>query len=53
VKNSKYKLIFFETPNEWRLFDLVNDPMEKKDIFDENSEIVKELKNKLNSWIKR
>ena len=38
VKNSKYKLIFFETPNEWRLFDLVNDPMEKKDIFDENSE---------------
>ena len=53
IKNYRYKLIFMKTPNEWKLFDLISDPMEKNNIFDENSEIVNELKNKLNSWIKR
>ena len=53
IKNSRYKLIFLKTPNEWKLFDLLEDPKEKNDIFNEKSEITIELKNKLNLWIER
>jgi len=53
VKNSRYKLIFLKTPNEWELFDLLNDPNEENDIFNEKSEIVDDLKNKLSLWMKR
>ena len=53
IKNSKYKLIFLKTPNQWKLFDLKEDPKEKTDIINEKSEIVEELKNKLLEWIQR
>ena len=53
IKNSRYKLIFMKTPNEWKLFDLIKDPNELNNIIDENLEIVTELKNKLNTWMER
>jgi len=53
IKNSRYKLIFMKTPNEWKLFDLLEDPKEENDIFNDKPEIVNELKNKLNVWIQR
>ena len=53
VKNSKYKLIFFETPNEWRLYNLENDPLEEKNIIGKIPDIEKELKEKLLLWMKR
>ncbi len=53
IKNSRYKLIFMQTPNEWKLFDLIEDPKEEKDIFNDKPEIVNELKSKLDLWIER
>jgi arylsulfatase A-like enzyme len=53
IKNSRYKLMFLKTPNEWKLFDLDNDPLEENNIINENIEVVNELKNRLNLWIER
>lgn len=53
IKNSRHKLIFLKTPNEWELFDLKNDPKEDNNIFNNNTETVKELKNRLEKWIER
>jgi arylsulfatase A-like enzyme len=53
IKNSRHKLIFMKTTNEWKLFDLIKDPNEEKNIIDENPEIVTELRNKLNLWMER
>ena len=53
IKNSKYKLMYLKTPNEWKLFDLENDPNEISDIFDEKLEFVQELKTKLLDWVNR
>ena len=33
IKTAKYKLIYFKTPNQWKMFDLENDPLEKNDIY--------------------
>ena len=53
IKNSKYKLMYLKTPNEWKLFDLENDPNEVSNIFDEKLEFVQELKTKLLDWVNR
>jgi len=50
VKNSNYKLIFFETPNKWELYDLKNDPLEKHNLYDQGLNIEEELKKELLSW---
>ena len=63
IRTKRYKLIYYygdglglpwnceekETP-EWELFDLEKDPYELKNVYNdpEYSEVVKELKNKLN-----
>ncbi|CAD6517736.1 Sulfatase [metagenome] len=53
IKNTKYKLMYLKTPEEWRLFDLQNDPDEKYNIIDEKLDIKNELKEKLLEWINR
>ena len=53
IKNSRYKLIFMKTPNEWKMYDLTKDPEEQKDIFTEKNEIATKLQNQLNLWIER
>ena len=53
IKTSKYKLIYFETPNEWSLFELENDPLEQKNIFGTGISLEKELREKLLNWINR
>ena len=53
INTGKYKLIYFETPNEWSLFDLENDPLEQKNIFGTGISLEKELREKLLNWINR
>ena len=53
IKNLKYKLMYLQTPNEWRFFDLENDPDEIYNIYDEKLETINEFKNKLLDWINR
>jgi arylsulfatase A-like enzyme len=53
IKNSNYKLIFNKSNDEWQLYNLIMDPNEKENIFEQNSKISKELQEKLISWINR
>ena len=53
IKNSKFKLIYYETPNNFELFDLENDPHEKENIFGKGLEIEEFLKDKLFEWKNR
>lgn len=53
IKNSRFKLMHIKTTNEWKFFDLLNDPLEKNNIYDEKLEIIKNLKIRLKSWIER
>lgn len=53
AKTSKYKIIFYETPNRWELYDLINDPFETTNIFGTNIEDEKILQEKLLNWKNR
>ena len=53
VKTEEHKLIYLKTPDEWRLYNLKNDPNEINNIYDENKTIAEELKKKLLEWINR
>ncbi len=53
VKNSKFKLVFYETTNEWYLYDLENDPNEKNNLAGNDLLIESQLKEKLLNWINR
>lgn len=53
IKNSSYKLIYFKTPDEWKLFDLINDSFETKNLYGKKLPIENELKEKLLAWINR
>ncbi len=53
IKTPRFKLIYLETPNEWELYDLQNDPQEKNNIIDIEQRIKKELKKKLLEYINR
>jgi arylsulfatase A-like enzyme len=53
IKNSKYKLMYLKTPDEWKFFDLEKDPDELSNIYDEKLEIIEEFKIKLLNWINR
>jgi len=53
IKNNRYKLIFYKTPNEWKLFDLKEDPDEINNIINTGQPIENELKEKIISWINR
>jgi len=50
IRTDRYKLIhFYQDIDEWELFDLVNDPAEMNNLYDNpsNTELIKELKLKL------
>ncbi len=53
IKNSRYKLIFFKTSMEWKMFDLIEDPKEEENIFGKQIEEEKVLREKLTKWINR
>ncbi len=53
IKNSKYKLIYFKTPDEWKLFDLIQDPNEMENLYGRDLPVENELKEKLLNWINR
>ena len=53
IKNKQFKLIYFKTPNEWKLFDIKNDPKELEDLTGKSFEIEILLKKKLLEWINR
>ena len=53
IKTPKYKLMYFKTPNEWSMFDLENDPLEKNNIYGKITDIQELLKEQLLSWINR
>ena len=53
IKNSRYKLIFFKTSMEWKMFDLIEDPREEENIFGKQIKEEKVLREKLTKWINR
>lgn len=53
IKTNSHKLIYFKTVNEWKLFDLINDPLETKNLFDQGLQVEQKLKKKLLEWINR
>ena len=53
IKSSRYKLIFLKDADEWRLFDLINDPKEVKNISGNELPVENELRKKLFRWINR
>lgn len=56
VRTDRYKLIhFYNDIDVWELYDLQNDPMEMKNIYNEpgNEEIIKQLKDELHKLQKQ
>jgi arylsulfatase A-like enzyme len=53
VKTAKYKLVYFQAPNEWKLFDLQQDPEESRDLYGTGLPIEVQLKQKLLNWMTR
>ena len=47
LKKDHKKIIYNNTPNTWEFYNLENDPEEKHNIFDENSKLINEYKEKL------
>ena len=47
VKHNKKKLIYNDVPRTWEFYDLIRDPDELENIYDENSEHVRKLKDRL------
>ena len=53
IKNRQHKLIYFKTSEEWKLFDLQNDPKELDNKYGSDLEIEEKFKQTLLSWIDR
>jgi arylsulfatase A-like enzyme len=53
VKTSRYKLMYLKAPNEWRLFDLRDDPLELQNLCGKGLEIESHLREQLISWVAR
>jgi arylsulfatase A-like enzyme len=53
IKSSKHKLIYFKQTNEWKFFNLFNDPCETKNLSEKGIPEEKFLKEKLLNWINR
>ena len=53
IKNNEFKLIYFKSTVEWKLFNLKSDPDELKNIIENNLDIKNILKEKLLNWINR
>ena len=44
IKKNNKKLIYNDVPQSWEYYDLISDPCELNNIFDENSQEIKEMK---------
>lgn len=53
IKTPEHKMMYSKTQNEWRFYNLKNDPFETNNIFTGKSETEKELKEKLKQWFNR
>ena len=53
IKSPEYKLIFLKDADEWRLFNLINDPKEVENLSGKKLPIENELQKKLLQWINR
>ena len=53
IKNLNFKLIYYETPDEFELYNIYDDPQEKTNIFGTGLEIEEILKIKLFEWKNR
>ncbi len=53
VKNSKFKLVYYKTPNNFELFDLEKDPKEKNNLYGQDLQIEEILTKKLFGWMNR
>ena len=52
VKINHKKIIYNDTPKTWELYDLKKDPNEINNIYDENLELAKKLKERLLAYLK-
>ena len=52
VRNNCKKLIYNDIPQSWEFYDLQNDPMEKTNLYDLNSEDVSVFKNRILYYLK-
>jgi len=51
VRSNGKKLIYNDTPETWEFYDLLVDPEETNNIYDANSEEIRNLKNKLMKYL--
>ena len=51
VRTNNQKLIYNDTPETWEFYDLKNDPSEKTNLYDNNSNDVIRLKTRLNEFL--
>ena len=47
VRNNGKKLIYNDTPITWEFYDLIKDPKETQNLYDESSEEISRFKNRL------
>ena len=47
IKSNNKKLIYNDTPQTWEFYNLFKDPSEKNNIYDEDNDEIKSMKNKL------
>tara|TARA_B100000029_G_scaffold405182_1_gene405460 strand:- start:3521 stop:4636 length:1116 start_codon:yes stop_codon:yes gene_type:complete len=53
IKNNDFKLIYLKDPNEWELYNLLDDPLETKNLIGTGLDIENKLKIMLEKWINR
>ena len=53
IKTKTHKLIYFKTVNEWKLFNLIDDPKELNNLYGKSLDVEYDLKQKLLDWINR
>ncbi len=51
IKSPQYKLTYYQSTQEWLLFDLLKDPFETINLYGKDLEIENKLKEKLLKWI--
>ena len=47
IRNNGKKLIYNDTPKTWEFYDLIKDPQETENIYDESSEEISGFRNRL------
>lgn len=53
IKSKEFKLIYLQTPEQWKLYNLQNDPNELTNIYGTGISVESEMKYELLKWINR